>query len=57
MVWLNRANKWVKSPKHKTHGSKKKVLGSTHTGKRVSGKLKVSGEKHNPSMKDIHPKK
>jgi hypothetical protein len=65
MIWLNRANKWITSPKHKTGGSQKKILGSTHTDtvyydkqdKRDSGKLKVSGEKHSPSMKDIHPKK
>ena len=52
------------SNEHKTSGEQRKVLGDTHTdtekynsvtGKKDTswGKLKVSGPKHDPSMKDI----
>ncbi len=53
------------SKEHKTSGDQKKILGDTHTdtekysgvtGKKDKsfGKLKVSGKKHEFSMKDVH---
>lgn len=59
----DRADKWITSKEHETNPKQQSTLGQTHTdtvhynsqGERDSGKLKVSGPSHPPSMRDIHP--
>jgi hypothetical protein len=66
MSWWERAGKWITGEEHETEGDQKEVLGETHTdtvhyderGERDSGKLKVSGPKHDSHIvQDVIPPK